>query len=91
MLNRKFSASKSPTFHIPNVISNLTQPNEIHLPYKTKDIKNYQILFLMIIGILISCNKNDDEINLETEIIGSWKLMQITGSIPNSEMFGNEM
>ena len=45
----------------------------------------------MIIGILISCNKNDDEINLETEIIGSWKLMQITGSIPNSEMFGNEM
>ena len=50
-----------------------------------------QILFLMIIGILFSWNKNDDEINLETEIIGNWKLIQMTGSIPNSETSGNEM
>ncbi len=50
-----------------------------------------QILFLMIIGILFSCNKNDDGINLETEIIGNWKLIQMTGSIPNSETTGIEM
>ncbi len=50
-----------------------------------------QILFLMIIGILFSCNKNDDGINLETEIIGNWKLIQMTGSIPNSETTGSEM
>jgi hypothetical protein len=50
-----------------------------------------QILFLMIIGILFSCNKNDDGINLETEIIGNWKLIQMTGSIPNSETTGTEM
>jgi hypothetical protein len=50
-----------------------------------------QILFLMIIGILFSCNKNDDGINLETEIIGNWKLTQMTGSIPNSETTGSEM
>ena len=50
-----------------------------------------QILFLMIIWILFSCNKNDDGINLETEIIGNWKLIQMTGSIPNSETIGSEM
>ena len=49
------------------------------------------ILFLMIIGILFSCNKNDDGNNLETEIIGNWKLIQMTGSIPNSETTGTEM
>lgn len=50
-----------------------------------------QILILMIIGILFSCNKNDDGNNLETEIIGNWKLIQMTGSIANSEMTGTEM
>lgn len=50
-----------------------------------------QILFLMIIGILFSCNKNDDDNNLETEIIGSWKLIQMTGNIPNSETTGTDM
>lgn len=53
-----------------------------------------QILFLMIIGILFSCNKNDDgnnDDNLETEIIGKWKLIQMTGNIPNSETTGTEM
>lgn len=50
-----------------------------------------QILFLMIFGILFSCNKNDDGFNLETEIIGNWKLIQMTGSIPNSETTGTEM
>jgi len=55
-----------------------------------------QILFLMIIGILFSCNKNDDGNNddidnLETEVIGNWKLIQMTGNIPNSETTGTEM
>ena len=50
-----------------------------------------QTLFLMVIGVLFSCNKNDDSINLESEIIGSWKLIQMTGSIPNSETTGSEM
>jgi len=50
-----------------------------------------QILFLMIIGILFSCNKNEDNINLENQIIGNWKLVQMTGSIPNSETTGTEM
>lgn len=53
-----------------------------------------QILFLMIIGILFSCNKNDDgnsTDNLETEIIGNWKLIQMTGNIPDSETTGADM
>ncbi|NHN27773.1 hypothetical protein FIA58_019000 [Flavobacterium jejuense] len=50
-----------------------------------------QILFLMIIGILCSCNKNDDETNLESGIIGNWKLIQMTGSLINSETTGAEM
>ena len=48
-----------------------------------------QILFLMIIGILFSCSKND--INLENQIIGNWKLIQMSGNIPNSETTGTEM
>ena len=48
-----------------------------------------QILFLMIIGILCSCSKND--INLENQIIGNWKLIQMSGTIPNSETTGTEM
>jgi hypothetical protein len=48
-----------------------------------------KILFLMIIGILCSCSKN--EINLENQIIGNWKLIQMSGTIPNSETTGTEM
>jgi hypothetical protein len=48
-----------------------------------------QILFLMIIGILFSCSKND--INLDNQIIGNWKLIQMSGNIPNSETTGTEM
>ena len=48
-----------------------------------------QILFLMIIGILCSCSKND--INLENQIIGNWKLIQMSGTIPNSETTGTAM
>ncbi len=44
----------------------------------------------MIIGVLFSCSRNDDG-NLETEIIGNWKLIQMTGSIPNSETTGTQM
>jgi hypothetical protein len=44
----------------------------------------------MIIGVLLSCNKNDDS-NLETELFGNWKLIQMTGNFPNSETTGSEM
>ena len=50
-----------------------------------------QILLAMIIGFLCSCTKNDDGNNLEIEIIGNWKLVQMTGNIPNSETTGTEM
>ncbi|MGG6231121.1 hypothetical protein [Tenacibaculum sp. SDUM215027] len=50
-----------------------------------------QILFLMIVGILFSCNKNNNGDNLETQVVGNWKLIQMTGSIPNSETTGTEM
>lgn len=49
-----------------------------------------KILFLMIIGVLFSCNKNDDN-DIENELVGDWKLIQMTGSIPNSETSGTEM
>ncbi|OIQ30909.1 MAG: hypothetical protein BM564_01470 [Bacteroidetes bacterium MedPE-SWsnd-G2] len=49
-----------------------------------------KILFLMIIGVLFSCNKNDDN-DAENELVGNWKLIQMTGSIPNSETYGTEM
>ncbi len=49
-----------------------------------------QILFLLIIGFLFSCNK-DDISNSETEIIGTWQLIQMTGMIANSETTGAEM
>ena len=44
----------------------------------------------MIIGVLFSCNKNDDN-DTENELVGNWKLIQMTGSIPNSETSGTEM
>ncbi|MBL7561238.1 hypothetical protein JAO71_15710 [Olleya sp. YSTF-M6] len=49
-----------------------------------------KILFLMIIGVLFSCNNNDDN-DTENELLGNWKLIQMTGSIPNSETSGAEM
>lgn len=48
------------------------------------------ILFLTVIGILFSCNKNDDA-NMETDLFGVWKLDQMTGNILNSETTGSEM
>jgi len=49
-----------------------------------------KILFLMIIGVLFSCNNNDEN-DTENELVGNWKLIQMTGSIPNSETSGAEM
>ena len=48
-----------------------------------------RILFLIIIGVLFSCNKNDD--NAETELFGYWRLIQMIGSKQNSETTGSEM
>ena len=50
-----------------------------------------KIIFLMIIGVLSSCNEHEESINLETEIIGTWKLIQMNGNTPNSETTGSEM
>jgi len=50
-----------------------------------------QILLFITIGILLSCNSDNEDSNLETEITGNWKLIQMTGSIPNSVTTGSEM
>jgi hypothetical protein len=62
----------------------------MHINYKTKDIMKKRILFLMLIVVLFSCNKNED-INTETELFGNWKLIEMTGNIPNSTTTGSEM
>ena len=49
-----------------------------------------RILFLMLIVILNSCNKND-EINTETELYGNCTRVEMTGNIPNSTTSGSEM
>ncbi len=48
------------------------------------------ILYLMIVGVLFSCEKNNDA-NTRTELSGNWKLIQMTGSISDSETTGSEM
>lgn len=53
-------------------------------------MKKY-VLFSMTIGILLSCSNDDDDLNLESEIIGNWELIEMTGSTPNSETVGDEM
>ncbi len=68
----------------------VTNLRKIHINYKTKDIMKKRILFLMLIVVLFSCNKNDD-INTETELFGNWKLIEMTGNIPNSTTTGSEM
>lgn len=52
-------------------------------------MKKIALVFITI-GILYSCNKDDDS-NSYTELIGNWKLIQMTGSIPNSETTGSDM
>jgi hypothetical protein len=51
---------------------------------------NNRILFLILIGVLFSCNKNDDT-DKETEEFGNWILVEMNGSIPNSETTGSDM
>ncbi|CDF79335.1 conserved hypothetical protein containing lipoca lin-like domain [Formosa agariphila KMM 3901] len=53
-------------------------------------MKQY-ILLLMFMGLLCSCNQNDDATQSETKLIGNWNLIQMTGSIPDSETTGAEM
>lgn len=50
-------------------------------------MKKIALIFITI-GILYSCNKDS---NSYTELIGNWKLIQMTGSIPNSETTGSDM
>ncbi|WP_445749229.1 hypothetical protein [Polaribacter sp.] len=49
-----------------------------------------QILILLAIVFLNSC-KNNDDFNLQTEVVGNWQLIQMTGNIPNSTTKGAEM
>ncbi len=49
-----------------------------------------RILLFMTIAILSSCNKEDDG-NPESELTGNWKLIEMSGSIPNSETTGSDM
>ena len=49
-----------------------------------------QILILLAIVFLNSC-KNNDDFNLQTEVVGNWQLIQMTGNIPNSATTGAEM
>ncbi|WP_026302451.1 hypothetical protein [Psychroflexus tropicus] len=50
-----------------------------------------QILCLMIIGFLGSCSSDDSKSDFEPDLVGSWKLIQMSGSVPNSETSGAEM
>lgn len=47
-----------------------------------------RILFLIIVGVLSSCNKNNDA---NAEVFGNWKLIEMMGSIPNSIATGSDM
>jgi len=58
--------------------------------YLQLNIMKKRILFLITIAVIFSCNKSDD-INKETELFGNWKLIRMTGNIPNSETTGSEM
>lgn len=51
-----------------------------------------QKLLVILLGIVFlnSC-KNNDEYNIQTEVIGNWKLIQMTGNIPNAVTTGTEM
>ena len=44
-----------------------------------------QILLLVMIGILFSCHKDDDDTNSKIGIIGNWKLIEMTGNIADAE------
>ena len=50
-----------------------------------------QILCLMIIGFLGSCSSDDSKSDFEPDLVGSWKLIQMSGSVPNSETSGADM
>ena len=50
-----------------------------------------QFLILMVIGLLFSCNKDNNATDLENQIIGNWKLIKMTNSMSNSETSGSEM
>jgi hypothetical protein len=50
-----------------------------------------QIVYLLIIGLLGSCSSDDNTNNSELVLTGNWKLIEMTGSVPNSETSGAEM
>lgn len=48
------------------------------------------IFFLFAIIFVTSCDKNSDSA-LDSEIIGNWILVEMSGSIPNSQATGSDM
>jgi hypothetical protein len=45
---------------------------------------------LIIIAMLCSCS-NDDDCVTQATLVGEWKLIQMSGSIPDSETTGSDM
>jgi hypothetical protein len=50
-----------------------------------------QIVYIVIMGLLGSCSSDDSSNNSELVLTGNWKLIEMTGSVPNSETTGAEM
>ncbi|MBP1838886.1 hypothetical protein [Formosa algae] len=50
-----------------------------------------KILYVILIGILTACGHDDDTTTQETDLVGDWILIQISGRIEGSETSGADM
>lgn len=48
-------------------------------------------LILVLIILVSSCNSGDENTNLETNFVGEWRLVEMSGSFANSETTGTDM
>ncbi|WP_066225366.1 hypothetical protein [Formosa haliotis] len=48
-------------------------------------------LICLLLGLLLACSNDDDSNTNTTEVIGTWKLTEMTGNLPNSTTSGDEM
>jgi len=65
--------------------------NQSHYIYQRKSLMKMQIVYLVIMGLLGSCSSDDSSNNSELILTGNWKLIEMTGSVPNSETSGADM